>query len=120
MGQLVSWARNHLLKWTAIVAIAVFVLGPFIQKFATVQLEKLLMGEDILIDACSPLRDASMVLTSRKDEQRKIHGAMPFSMMQSLSIAIQNNSDKPLQRATIYVAPLNDQGNCSTEQSHFH
>lgn len=108
---MVEWAKKNIFRWTALVAIAVFLAGPFIQKYATDKLERVFPSEDVLIRACSPLRSVSLVLTSRSENDRKIHGAMPFNMLQKMHVIVQNNSGKPIENASVYIAPLNNNGN---------
>ncbi|MEL6476315.1 MAG: hypothetical protein AAFR17_03235, partial [Pseudomonadota bacterium] len=113
LGRLRAWAKANILKWTALVAVIIFLIGPFLQDYSKKLLEKTIFGqEEVSIFVCTPLRNATLVAYVRDDNDRTfIHSGTDYSFINAPRVIIVNNTGAPIPNSSIFVAPINAEGN---------
>ncbi len=106
-SSVVRWAKNNLLKWTAIIAVLVFVFGPFAQGAITSFLQSVLNPKSIDIFYCNPIKSSLLVVSSSDGKNKKIHSVNTMPFIQVVRIAIINNLEKTVPESSAFVAAFN-------------
>jgi hypothetical protein len=110
--KLLEWAKGNILTWTVGIALFTFFFGPFIQENATGLLRHLFSpSEDVEISVCTPLRNATLLVSSSDGKQTKSHSANHFPFLQRPLVVVFNATDQPIQQSSVFVAPLNISSN---------
>ena len=117
---MLAWAQSNILKWTVGIAVCSFLFGPFLQDTFTIFLQRSVYGEKAVnIFVCTPLRNATLLVSSSKGQNRKIHSAGRFPFMQQARVIVVNSSGHPVPNSSVFVAPLNISSNYLTQANFY-
>lgn len=113
-----AWAkrciRRNIVLWTIfcfLVSTSFGLILPFLQKKATGWLEAALQGPDLIVEVCSPLQSATLIVTSSDGQREKTHSANSFPFLNKMLVVLNNNSNEALDEVIVSIRPVNTAGN---------
>ncbi|SHE93600.1 hypothetical protein SAMN05444273_103199 [Litoreibacter ascidiaceicola] len=109
---MMTWAKANILKWTVCIAFVSFLFGPFIQSYFTDWLQVVVgpkRGIEVIV--CTPLRNATLLVSSSDGQTSKTHSAGHYPFLQQAKVIVVNHSEVPVPNSSVFVAPLNISSN---------
>lgn len=112
MKTLLTWAKKNILKWTVGIAVLTFLFGPYVQERFPKFLRSFQATQNSIdIFVCTPLRNATLLVTSSSNQSQFVHSAGHFPFLQQARVIVVNNTDHPVPDSSVFVAPLNISSN---------